>query len=225
MKVEELEEKLESAQDKLTAKLTKQHARWEQIPNQARAKKLVSMSAALAWLDRQCMFEKGTIVSSASDCTLYHGNEVVRTPTESPKELKCPERGVPDDRGKTLSPIVVENSEMADDEQEEEKERKRPDEDGDEGADTSSHPMPTTSEIRDSILERSGPEVSPLDSLTQEVYEALCEWMRTVRVEQRVTKLCNRVFTAFSTPGGADELLSNELGGLYVGLQTLHKEY
>ena len=59
MKIEELEEKLESAQDKLTAKLTKQHARWEQIPDQARAKKLVSMSAALAWLDRQCMFEKG----------------------------------------------------------------------------------------------------------------------------------------------------------------------
>ena len=92
------------------------------------------MSAALAWLDRQCMFEKGTIVSSAIDCTLYHGNEVVQTPSESSKELKCPEHGVPDDRGKTLSPIVVESSELVDDEQEEEKERKRPDEDGNEGA-------------------------------------------------------------------------------------------
>ena len=71
---------------------------------------------------------------------------------------------IPDGRGKTLSPIVVENSEMAYDEQEEEKERKRLDEDGDEGADTSSHPKPTTSEICDSILERSGQEVSPLDS-------------------------------------------------------------
>ena len=49
--------------------------------------------------------------------------------------------------------------------------------------------------------------------------------MRTVRVEQRVTKLCDRVITAFATPEGADELLSNELGGLYVGLQKLHKEY
>ena len=114
MKVEELEEKLESAQDRLTVKLKKQHARWEAIPNQAQAKKLVSMSAALAWLDRQCMFEKGTIVSSAINCTLYHGNEVVQTPSESPKELKCPEHGVPDDRGKTFSPIVVESSELAD---------------------------------------------------------------------------------------------------------------
>ena len=62
MTVEALEEKLESAQEKLTTRLKKQHARWERISNQAQAKKLVSMSAALAWLDHQCMFTKGTIV-------------------------------------------------------------------------------------------------------------------------------------------------------------------
>ena len=45
------------------------------------------------------------------------------------------------------------------------------------------------------------------------------------QVEARVAELCDRVFAAFSTPGGSDELLSNELGGLYVGLQKLHKEY
>ena len=30
---------------------------------------------------------------------------------------------------------------------------------------------------------------------------------------------------AYTAPGGADDLLSRELGGLYVGLQQLHKEY
>ena len=84
--------------------------------------------------------------------------------------------------------------------------------------------MPNTSNIRDSILERSG-QVSPLDILTQEVYEALCTWMQTVQAEQRVAKLCDRVFAAFSVPGGSDELLSSEPGGLYVGLQRLYKEY
>jgi len=136
MTVEELEEELEAAEDKLTERLKKEHARWGEIPITARAKKLVSLSAALAWLDLQNGFEQGTIVSSAIDCTLYHGNEAVQTPSESPKELKYPAHGVPDDSGKTLSPIVVESSELVDDEQEEEKENERPVEDGNQGADT-----------------------------------------------------------------------------------------
>ena len=65
----------------------------------------------------------------------------------------------------SLSPIVIESSELVD-EQQEEKENKRPVEDGSQGADTSSHPMPNSSEIRDLISERLGLEVSPLDSLT-----------------------------------------------------------
>ena len=67
MTVEELEEELEAAEDKLTERLKKEHARWEGIPITARAKKLVSISAALTWLDLQTGFEPGTIVSSAID--------------------------------------------------------------------------------------------------------------------------------------------------------------
>ena len=85
--------------------------------------------------------------------------------------------------------------------------------------------MPNSSEIRDSISERSGLEVSPLDSLTQEVYDVLCTWMQTARVEQRVSKLCQSVLEAFAVPAGADELLSKVLGFLYSGLQQIYKEY
>ena len=57
----------------------------------------------MAWLDLQSRFEQGTIVSSAIDCTLYHGIGAVHTSSESPKEFKYPEHGVPDGNGKTLS--------------------------------------------------------------------------------------------------------------------------
>ena len=99
MKVDELEEKLDLAEDKLTAKLTKLHNRWTQIPSQDHAMKLVSISAALAWLGSQCMYDEGTILSSAADCTMHRGSEVEKLPTESPEALKCP-IGVTYDDGK-----------------------------------------------------------------------------------------------------------------------------
>ena len=49
--------------------------------------------------------------------------------------------------------------------------------------------------------------------------------MQTVLVEQRVSDLCQCVYVAYTAPGGAVELLSKDLGGLYVGLQQLYKEY
>ena len=76
----------------------------------------------------------------------------------------------------SLSPIVVENSEIADsttkqgsqkdEDQEEEKEMQRPAEDTSKGLPTWNHPVPDTSEVRESILEPSGLEESPLGSLS-----------------------------------------------------------
>ena len=40
-----------------------------------------------------------------------------------------------------------------------------------------------------------------------------------------ISALCQRVIEAYAVPGGADDLLSAELGGLFEGLHKLYTEY
>jgi hypothetical protein len=121
---------------------------------------------------------------------MHHGTEVEKLPVVSPKAFKGP-IGVTDDDGKALTPIEVNNSELTENDRKEEKPTQCPDDSDDMGAD-SSHLKSHKSDIRALISERSGEY--PLDSLTQEVYEALCNWMRAIHAEPKVASLCERVF-------------------------------
>ena len=115
MTFDELEQELKAVEEKMMdKKLIDHHARWVKIPAVSLTRKLISTSAALAWLDHQSRFEQGTIIACAHGCSMYHGNEVTKTSSESPKEFEHSGYGVANGTGKPLSLIVVENSELVD---------------------------------------------------------------------------------------------------------------
>ena len=91
MKMKELEEKLVKVEDDLDEKLKRAHKRWTSISSDDRAMKVLSLSAALAWVSSQYTYGQGTILTSAADCTMFREGEAEPENATSPETATYPE--------------------------------------------------------------------------------------------------------------------------------------